>query len=82
MSDCPLCGETVADEDEPRLIGTPEGKRLAHRECLLRVALGGIGHLEDHAHWCEEMNDPDGGRTLRQSALEVDAWVQKRGTYH
>jgi hypothetical protein len=45
----------------------------------LRTALGGIGHLENHAYWCKEMHDPDGGRTLRQSALEVDEWVHRHG---
>ena len=53
--------------------------RLAHRSCLLRTVLGGIGHLEDHAHWCGEMHDPDGGRTMRQSGIEVAAWVMEHG---
>lgn len=47
-----------------------------HRECSLREVIGGIGHLEDHFHWCKEMKDPDGGRTRRQSALEVWQWAK------
>jgi hypothetical protein len=42
-----------------------------HRECGLRAVQGGIGHWEDHAKWCEGLGDPDGGRTRRQSSLEV-----------
>lgn len=57
-----------------------EGRPVkAHRECALRAVLGGIGHLEDHALWCLERDDPDAGLTYRQSALRVDAWVAQRG---
>ena len=80
--DCPLCEEPVTwrhIEDRAQRVGGLGGGRFAHRECLLRSGLGGIGHLEDHAYWCNEMNDPDGGRTYRQSALEVDQWVTDHG---
>lgn len=78
---CEMCEEPIdaGSLAEAQPIGTPEGRRLAHRECLLRNVLGGIGHLEDHNHWCNEMHDPDGGRSYRQSALEVDAWVHRHG---
>lgn len=76
---CGLCETEVRPGDDVRPLGTPEGPGLAHRECLLRNVLGGIGHLEDHNHWCNEMHDPDGGRSYRQSALEVDAWVHEHG---
>lgn len=79
---CPLCEEPVTwDQIGPRAqrIGGLGGNRIAHRECLLREAIGGIGHLEDHAYWCTEMHNPDGGRTRRQSALEVDEWVHQHG---
>lgn len=73
---CELCGEPPEKGSRnERLNG---GAAWAHRECLLRSAMGGIGHLEDHAYWCGEMHDPDGGRTLRQSALEVDDWLRTR----
>lgn len=75
---CPLC-----EDPEPVLPGqagesTVDG-RLSHRACLLRMVLGGIGHLEDHAYWCTKMHDPDGGRTARQSGIEVLAWVREHG---
>ena len=80
---CPLCEEPVTAEQarDPRAqpIGGLGGDRIAHRECLLRDVMGGIGHLTDHVYWCHEMHDPDGGRTLRQSALEVDAWLHEHG---
>jgi hypothetical protein len=62
---CLLCSEPMET--------TTEHTQQAHRECLLRSALGGIGHHEDHAHWCVEMGDPDGGRSFRESAREVMA---------
>ena len=68
---CPLCGEAIEDPD----VGPINGTERAHRPCLLRAVVGGIGHLEDHAMWCVERGDPDGGRTYRQSAIEVDLWV-------
>jgi hypothetical protein len=42
-----------------------------HKECGFRAVSGGIGHFEDHHYWCQTRHDPDGGRTRRQSALEV-----------
>lgn len=74
---CPLCDEPVDDADrDTRPVGTGRGLVVdAHRPCLLRSAVGGIGHLEDHDRWCTVEGDPDGGRSYRQSALEVDAWV-------
>lgn len=70
---CSLCEERI-DVTE-RMVGT----LMAHRVCLLRTAVGGIGHLEDHAYWCDQMGDPDGGRSKYQSALECDEWVAKYG---
>lgn len=46
---------------------------LAHLECDYRAKVGGIGHHLNHDYWCDQMHDPDGGRTYRQSALEVAA---------
>jgi hypothetical protein len=48
----------------------------AHRECLLRSVLGGIGHLIAHDYWCTQRNDPDAGLTYRQSALLTAAWTE------
>jgi hypothetical protein len=50
-----------------------------HPECGLRMALGGIGHLTNHAHWCLEMHDPDAGLSYRESALLVAKWVEDNG---
>jgi hypothetical protein len=56
------------------------GQTLAHRECLLRSVMGGIGHLTDHWHWCVAMHDPDGGMSYRQSAIAVDHWIRMHGS--
>jgi hypothetical protein len=70
---CPLCEEPILlNEDFGPING---GTERAHRECLLRCVMGGIGHLTNHAYWCVEMYDPDGGRSYRQSALEVDQYI-------
>ena len=81
--DCLLCGEPITDH--PSLCAPTwsleDGEwqqRLAHRECMLRSVTGGIGHLEDHDYWCVKMGDPDGGRTYRQSAIEVAARMNAR----
>jgi hypothetical protein len=50
---CGYCGEKVhADYVAPN--GAEQAMingRRAHNECGLRSALGGIGHLTNHAHW-------------------------------
>lgn len=76
---CPLCDEPVDPAADQQEISTPEGRMSAHRECLLREVLGGIGHLLDHEYWCNQMHDPNGGMTHRQSALAVDEWVHLHG---
>lgn len=74
METCPLCNEEMSEEDllDTHLIAT-------HRECLLRDALGGIGHLVAHDHWCRRMHDPDAGFTYRESALLIAAAVRVLG---
>lgn len=42
-----------------------------HRECVLRSALGGIGHHVDHARYCRGELGSDAGLSPRQSALLV-----------
>lgn len=55
--------------------------RDQHPECALRSALGGIGHLTDHGHWCVDQGDPDMGLTYRESALLVAEWVEEHGIH-
>ena len=75
---CPLCEEEIPGDatigHEARRLFTPEGPRYAHRVCMLRDAMGGIGHLIDHEYWCSQHGDPDGGLTRYQSAQLVDAY--------
>jgi hypothetical protein len=72
---CVLCEEPIGPTEDAQ----PCQPGRAHRECLLRAVVGGIGHHEDHVHWCGVLGDPDGGRTYRQSALEVDALIRRSG---
>jgi hypothetical protein len=81
---CSLCDEPVQEGDQGTFQGvvqSPASYFIApvHRECSLRAVMGGIGHLEDHAYWCGEMHDPDGGRSYRASAILVWHWIQVRG---
>jgi hypothetical protein len=72
---CSLCNEPMGNE--PSTNGNPAFPM--HRACGLRSALGGIGHLIAHEHWCLQRGDPDAGLTYRQSALLVDAYVRVMG---
>lgn len=72
---CAHCREPITDSDERADILTMD----AHRECALRSALGGIGHLIDHAHFCHSETGPDAGLDYRTSALMVDVWVKRNG---
>lgn len=72
---CSYCGEPVhPNEDRADIINV-----YAHRECALRSALGGIGHLVDHSHFCRSDLGPDAGLDFRTSALMVDVWVARKG---
>jgi hypothetical protein len=73
---CLLCDEPIEADHQGSFVYDETGPRPVHQECSLRMVLGGIGHLEDHHRWCTGEGDPDGGRTYRQSALEVWAWAQ------
>ena len=79
---CAFCQELIATEDRGSFVGLAgyQAGALApvHRECSFRSVIGGIGHHEDHTYWCKQRGDPDGGRTRRQSALEV--WARFAGT--
>ena len=76
--DCPLCDEPVRDLDVQTL-HTEEGARNAHRICMLREVIGGIGHLIAHDYWCLQKHDPDGGLTRYQSAQLTEAYVRAVG---
>ena len=78
---CFWCTELIDEHDRGSFIYSHTETRWQpiHRECSLRSVIGGIGHLEDHDRWCLVEHDPDGGRSARQSALEVWDWVQMHG---
>jgi hypothetical protein len=81
---CPLCDEAIEEWDVvwpqmPFYTEALKGAFDVHKECLLRSVSGGIGHWEDHEYWCVKMGDPDGGRSLRQSAREVAVLIRERG---
>jgi hypothetical protein len=72
---CAHCEEPILPgEDRADLINVD-----AHRECALRVVLGGIGHLIDHEHFCGSELGPDAGLDYRTSSLMVDVWAHRVG---
>jgi hypothetical protein len=86
MITCELCGERTSGRIvDPDMVDTKPDDLLdygknghAHRCCMLRNVLGGIGHLTDHAHWCVQEGDCDGGLTYFCSALAVWGWVHAK----
>jgi hypothetical protein len=69
---CCHCEERFREGDNGAIM--PTG--LAHhRECSFRIAVGGIGHLVDHARYCRSALGTDAGLSARQSALLV--WRHK-----
>lgn len=86
---CAWCAIPIDIDDRGSFLHTGDGPRPLHNECGFRQTLGGIGHHIDCNHWCRIRNDPDGGRTKRESALEVWAlytegnlriqWPRKEG---
>lgn len=76
---CELCREAIPTGTPYVPLGTPDGPGRAHRECMLREGIGGIGHLIAHEYWCLQQHDPDAGLTYRQSALLADCYVHVAG---
>ena len=72
---CFDCEETIAagDNGMVNLNGL-----IVHRECSLRMVLGGIGHLVDHDRYCLGVG-PDAGLARRTSALLVWEWFMETG---
>lgn len=77
---CVMCGEEGFYHDlAPAPVFTEGGPKPAHRTCMLREVIGGIGHLIAHEYWCVQKHDPDAGLTRRQSALLVAEYVRVVG---
>lgn len=77
---CAHCQEPILPgEDLAEITIADSAATNAHRECTLRIVLGGIGHLIDHAHFCGGELGPDAGLDYRTSALMVDVWVHRKG---
>lgn len=66
---CMTCREPIRQGENGAIMPTGFA---THRECSLRGAMGGIGHLVDHARFCGK--DPDAGLSTRTSALLVWRW--------
>lgn len=65
---CMYCGCRFVEGDNGALM---DNGWAQHRECSLRVVMGGIGHLVDHAKYCRGPLGTDAGLSYRQSARLV-----------
>ena len=73
---CMLCDEPIKKWDAWAPVNPHQ---VAHNECTVRSAVGGIGHLLAHPYWCTEMHDPDAGLSYRQSANMVAVLIDLLG---
>lgn len=74
--DCEVCHQPIRAGDQGALVWAMVDPlapvRLPHhRECVLRVMVGGIGHIVDCEFWCQLHQDGDAGLSLRSSAVKV-----------
>lgn len=72
---CMSCEEAIVEGENGAIMPTGFA---THRECALRSALGGIGHLVDHGFYCRGELGPDAGLSYRLSALLVWEWHHGR----
>lgn len=71
---CPLCDDDVPGNAE---IDHAE----CHPECVMASLIGHYGKVTDAAFWVENMGDPRGGLSARESALAVAKLVAEHGLY-
>ena len=81
---CLYCDEAIEDGDQGFFVLSVRrdgiGSVPVHRECGLCDAMGGIGHVTDHEHWCVGVGDPHAGLSYRDSALATWNWIREHGT--
>ena len=75
---CALCHVPVAEGDRGSFVNQGGEQWPAHRECLLRMVLGPIEHLERRCP-CHGGVYEGGALSLRDNALAVWDWVQAHG---
>lgn len=63
---CMGCQELIVQGENGAIMPTGFAQ---HRECGLRMVMGGIGHLTDHDYYCRGELGPDAGLSYRLSAL-------------
>jgi hypothetical protein len=76
---CVWCQESVKEGDNGRI--SPTGS-TEHRECCLRNAMGGIGHLVDHDRYCRGELGTDAGLSRRASSLLVWEFLHDTGFFN
>ncbi len=69
---CLHCDETIKENDEGEMIGSLEGLRPIHRECLIRSLVGSIGH-QQHKCSCFGGNEEDPTNVSKREAARIAA---------
>ncbi|MGD0386301.1 MAG: hypothetical protein ABSB73_09210 [Solirubrobacteraceae bacterium] len=75
---CAWCQQAVKEGDNGRIAAAGFTE---HRECSLRNAMGGIGHLVDHARYCRGELGTDAGLSRRQSSLLAWEFLHDTGFF-
>jgi hypothetical protein len=88
---CIHCGEKVAAGDQglmmPCVRMGEDGEPAAameptHRECHMRMVLGGVAHLERRCSplcYGDGSADTEPGKSIREEGREVLAWLESHG---
>lgn len=79
---CLICDRPISQGEQtpdPIYDGRDGSARFAHRACMVREVLGGIGHHIAHDYWCVDRGDPDAGLDRWQSAQLVELYVRLVG---
>ena len=82
---CFHCAEVIEEEDSGQIMPCEGILRPVHRECLLRMIVGSVGH-QRHRCPCFDGNEEDPeGMTKREAAIAATKYYEKFGhirSYH
>lgn len=77
---CPECEtELLAGIDSGQAMPYDKTIRHVHKECMLRIVLGPLAHLEQRCQHFGGKNNQTPGMTRRREALAVWDWVTSHG---
>jgi hypothetical protein len=76
LFECQYCGEEIAAAGEP-FAAVNDGADLLHRECMVRMIVGSVGHLRRTCScYGGDQEDPE-GVTRREAARAAEKEFQR-----